>query len=426
MFESTILDNQLRIVTEHVPGARSVSLGVLVDAGPQDEPDSKRGIAHLTEHALFLGTSGRDAGQISRLIDEAGGQMGAFTSRDYTCFSAHIMDDYGPFAWDLLGDILLNSTFPEEGLVRERDVVLQELGICQDDRSKNIHDLLKRSIWPEHPLGREVAGDIESVKTLNREDVIYFVGQNYVPDRMVIAAVGNVDHEQAVSQAQDAFWRLLGKSGPRESKPCEFRTAITVESSAIAHSYFALACPSEPYNSPDRYSVHALNSIIGGGMSSRLYTTLRETNGWVYDIHSSYHAYRDAGATIVEGIAFPDMLTKILDVVMEELEKIAQDGVGDDELWRTKMKMRGQHQLASDSMNTRMSRLLTQQFYFDRPLPGQEIIQRLSDVTGESIQDAAKRQLESREFGLTVVGPEDREFSEEQLAASLRCKSLCC
>lgn len=426
MFESTLLDNQLRIVTEHIPGARSVSLGILVDAGPQDEPEDKRGIAHLTEHALFLGTGGRDTQQISRLIDEAGGQMGAFTTRDYTCFSAHIMDDYGPFAWDLLGDILLNSTFPEDDLLRERDVVVQELGICHEDRSKKIHDVLKRSIWPNHTLGREVAGNIETVRELSREDVIYFVGQNYLPDRMTIVAVGNVDHEQAVGQAQDVFWRLLGNSNPRKPTTCDFHSAITILPNPTSHSYFALAFPSVPYQSTERYSVHALNSIVGCGMSSRLYSTLREKYGWVYDIHSSYHAYRDAGTMVIEGIALPDTLTQILDKTREEIEKIANDGIGEDELWRTKMKMRGQHQLASDSMNTKMSRLLTQQFYFQRPLLDEEVIQGLSDVTSESIQRAAQQQLVSGDCGLTVVGPEENRDTEPELAAALHCDSVCC
>lgn len=419
MHETSVLDNQLRVITQHVPGANSVAIGILVDAGPQDEPENKRGIAHLTEHALFLGTSGRSTNDISRMIDEAGGQLGAFTTRDYTCFSAHIMDDYCPFALDLFGDVLLNSTFPEESLAREREVVLQELGICSEDKSKNLHDMLKRAIWPKHPLGREVAGDIESVRDLTREDVIYFVGQNYVPDRMIVVAVGNIDHQQAVAQAEDAFWRLLGSSNPREPKPCEFHSAIEVATSAISHSYFALALPSLAYNAPERYSVHALNSIVGGGMSSRLYTRLRESLGLVYDIHSSYCAYRDAGSMVVEGIAYPETLTKILSIVTEEIEKIANDGICEDEIWRTKLQIRGQHQLASDSMHTRMSRVLTQQFYLGKPQKDSEVLQGLSEVTRESVQAEAQRMLASQDFGLAVVGPEESEFSEQQLRDSI-------
>lgn len=426
MHETSVLGNRLRVITEHVPGAKSVSIGILVDASPQDEPTNKRGIAHLTEHALFLGTSGRDAKQISCLIDEAGGQMGAFTTRDYTCFSSHIMDDYCPFAWDLLGDMLLNSTFPEEGLMRERDVVLQELGICSANHSKQLHDRLKRAIWPHHPLGREVAGDVESVSRLTREDVIYFVGQNYLPDRMIVAAVGNVAHQDAVAQAGDAFWQLLGQSSPRKRQPCEFHSAIElIPASSISHSYFAFAFPSTPYNSENRYSVHALNSIIGGGMSSLLYAKLRESLGWVYDIHSGYQAYRDAGTLVIEGIAYPETLTKILAVTLEEIERIANDGICEEQLWRTKMQVRGQHQLASDSLHTKMSSILTQQFYFGRPLVDDAVAQELGNVTCESIQTEAKRLLESNKIGIAIVGSEQGEHLKDQLHETLDQRTVC-
>ena len=415
MHETSQLENKLTVVTERIPGARSVSIGILIDAGPQDEPESKLGIAHLLEHALFLGTSGRDAQRISGMIDEAGGQMGAFTSRDYTCLYSHIMDDYCTFAWDLLGDILLNSTFPEEALMRERDVVMQELGIYQDDPSRNIHEVLKRSIWPDHPLGRLVAGSVETVQELTREDVIYFAGQNYLPDRMVVAAVGNIDHHDAVSQAEDAFWRLLGQSSPRESTPAEFHSAISVLPSGASHSHFALALPSVQYDASDRYSVHALNSILGSGMSSRLYSKLREDLGLVYDIHSSYHAYRSAGTVVVEGICGPENLHQILSTSIQELEKIATDGVSEDELWRTKMQIRGQHQLASDSLHTRMSRILTQQTYFGRTLTEEEVIDGFTSVNRDSIQRAAQQMLESERFGLTVCGDAEGTISEAQL-----------
>ena len=415
MHATSQLDNKLTVVTERIPGARSVSIGILVDAGPHDEPENKLGVAHLLEHALFLGTSGRDARQISGMIDEAGGQMGAFTSRDYTCLYAHIMDDYCTFAWDLLGDMLLNSTFPEEALMRERDVVLQELGMYQDDPARNIHEVLKRSIWPDHPLGRLVAGSPETVSELTREDVIYFAGQNYLPDRMVVAAVGNIDHADAISQAEDAFWRLLGQSNTREIPPAEFSSAITVLPSGVSHSHFALAMPSDAYNSSDRYSIHALNSILGSGMSSRLYSKLREDLGLVYDIHSSYHAYRAGGTVVVEGICSPENLQQILTTSIQELKKIATDGVSQDELWRTKMQIRGQHQLASDSLHTRMSRVLTQQLYFGQTLPEEEVIDGFTSVSCDTVQKAAQRMLDAERFGLTVCGDADATNSETQL-----------
>ena len=422
MYKSSILTNGLRVLTESVPGVRSVSLGVLVDASPQDDPDGKFGLAHFTEHAVFQGTSSRDAVDISRMIDQAGGQMGAFTSRDYTCFYAHVMQDFLPFAWELIGDILLNSTFPEDCLAREREVVLQEIGLDDDDRSGRINDLLKQSIWPNHPLGRPVAGDAESVRGLTREDVIYFVGQNYTPDRVIIAAAGAVDHDNVVAEAQDAFWRLLGRSDTSTTTTCEFQSSVNVERSAAAHSYFAIALPSLPYNAPQRYSVHALNTIVGGGISSRLYRRLREQMGLVYYVHSQYYAYRHAGTIMIEGVSSPDSLNTVLDAIVTELQQIANEGVSEEELWKTKMQMRGQHLLASDSLHTRMSRLVTQEFYFNQFLTEEEIVAGIDAVDCESVRSEAIRMLTGPR-GLAVIGPQDAKYTNEQLEATLYATS---
>ena len=416
---TTILDNNLRVITEVVPGTRSTSIGILVNASPQTEPSNKRGVAHLLEHAVFLGTSSRSARDISAMIDEAGGQMGAFTSRDYTCFHAHTMDDYGPYAWELLGDIFLNSTFPEDALMRERDVVLQELGMYQRDQSAKLHEILKRNIWPNHPLGREVAGTPESVCHLNREDVIYFLGQHYLPDNMTISMTGNIDHDHAVAQATDTFWRLLGSTKPSKSLPCEFESTVTIGKSESPHAHCALALPSEPYQDESRYSVHTLNTILGGGMSSRLFSKLRESLGWVYDVHSSYDAYRDGGAIIIEGICAAEDLMKILSHIVQEFEAIANDAVTEEELCLVKRKIMGQHQLASDSVNTRMSRILTQDFYFDRPLDEEEISSGISDVTCESIQKAAQKMLEPERIGISALIRNKNAIDVDQCLALL-------
>ena len=409
---STVLSNQLRVITEKVPSARSVAIGILVDVGSQDDPVDKGGIAHLTEHALFLGTSNRDARAISRLIDEAGGQMGAFTGRDYTCFYAHIMEDYTPFAWELLGDIILNSTFPDEGLATERDVILQEIDIQSDDVSSQLYDRLSSRIWASHPLGRPILGSSDSVSQISREDIIYFAGQNYLPDRMTIAVVGNVDHDDAVNHAEDAFWRLLGGSKQRKPEPCNFEGARLLHQGAVTNSYFALAFPAAPYNSPSRYCTHALNTILGAGMSSKLYNVLREQRGWVYDVRSSYMAYRDAGLIWIEGVSRPDFLDDVIRAILHELEQIANDGVSEEDLYRTKKRMVGQHLLSSDCLHTRMSRILTQQYYLHQLLDESEIVSGIEEVTQHGVKNAAQQLLSADLLGLAVTQPEKSEPSE--------------
>ena len=415
MAESTALENGLLILTENVPSARSVSIGILVDAGPQNDPDDRLGLAHFVEHAVFQGTSERDAAAISRFIDEAGGQLGAFTSRDYTCYYAHIMQDYCPFAWELLGDILLNSTFPHDAMEKEREVILQELAIAADRPASRLNDLLKRTIWKDHPVGRPVAGLADDVSRFTREDVIYFVGQNYLPDRMIVVAVGNVDHEETVRQAEDAFWRLLGQSRPRDRKPCDFHSAEVFETGTASHSHFALAFPAGTYRTEDRYSMHALCTLLGGGMSSRLYRSLRDHAGVAYDVHAAYHAYRDAGAVMVEGITQPNALTQAVMTTMHELEDIAAHGVSEDELWRTQMQVRGQHQLASDSIHTRMSRLMTQKLYFSECISESQILDALAAVSSASVQACAQELIESGNRGIAVAASDDSRHQMDLL-----------
>ena len=418
MYESTTLDNKLTVITESVPGAQSVAIGALVDAGPQQDPPGKEGLAHLTEHALFLGTSGRTAADISQTIDEAGGRMGAFTSRDFTCYYGHVMGDYCPFVWDLLGDIFLNSTFPDEGVNVQRDIVLRELALGADDLSARLNDSMKQFIWSGHRLGQPIAGTSKSVRNLTRDDITRFVGQNYTADRIVLAAAGAVTHEDAVSQARDAMWRLTSTSMPSRQldRQVQFRSGINIDRCNSTNSYFGLAFPAASYESGERYSVHALNTILCGGMSSRLYSSLRDSLGWVYDIASSYHAYKHAGVICIEGVSSPALIPAIVEVILHELASIANSGISDEELWRVKNQLRGQHQLASDSLHTRMSRMLSQHFYFGNVLKEHDVLDGIDRVTCDSIQSQAALLLCSDERSLTLVGPSSPSCCPEALS----------
>jgi predicted Zn-dependent peptidase len=404
------LSNGIRVVTESVPASRSVSIGVLVAAGPQDDPSDKPGLAHFTEHALFQGTSNRDAVDISRLMDVAGGQMGAFTSRDYTCFYANVLDDYCPYALDLLGDILLNSTFPEENLEREKHAVAREIDMSRDTPSDRVHTLLKEAIWPNHPLGRAIHGDPAAVRGMTREDVIYFVHKNYLPDRMIIAASGNLDHVDFAAHVQDAFWRMLGESGPEPPRRCRPRATVTIERAPVYQAYFALGLPVGGYADPDRYTVHVLNALLGGGLSSRLFRQLREERGLVYNIQSEWHAYRDAGLLVIEGSTAPESLMQVLALTMLELSQLAalHRPPDEEELWKAKMQIRGQHLLAAENTHTRMSRLATQEFYFGRLIGEDEVLAGIDAVGLDELAGYAERLLAPSLAAPTVavVGPE--------------------
>jgi predicted Zn-dependent peptidase len=417
LYRKTTLENGIRVVTETMPEVRSVTIGIIINASPRDEMPQKWGLAHLIEHAIFQGTSNRDARQIAHLMDVGGGNIGAFTTRDYTCYFASVVDDYRTYALDLLGDILLNSIFPADNLEREKEVILHEIDASRDRPYERAHMLLKAAVWSDHPLGRPIIGVPETVRSLTREDVIYFVHEHYLPNRMIVAAVGNVEHQDFVAQVRDAFWRMQGMGKPVVHDPPAYQAGAKVEHAPVSQAYFSIGMQVYPYAHPNRYALHILNNILGGGISSRLYRRIREERGLVYNIGSEYHAYRDGGLFVIEGSTAPEYLDQVLALTLIELgQLITGDKPADeDELWKAKMQIRGQHLLAAESTNTRMSRLATQEFYFGRHIPTHEILTQIEMVDDQTLKRLTNEVLIKafKQLAIAVVGPgltEDYSF----------------
>lgn len=413
MIESSVLENGIRVITESMPYSRSIAVGILVSAGPRDEQDDKAGLAHLVEHALFHGTSCRGELEISRLIDTMGGRISVFTGRDYTCFSAIVMDDHITYILDLFSDLLLNSIFPEERLENEKQVILTELATGHDIPQERVLALLKSSVWPDHALGRQIEGSEDSLRRLTREDVIYFLHGNYLPNRISIAMAGNLQHEDVVAQTRDCFWRLFGQAERVVEAPGPFVPGTFVEENSSMQAYFALGFPAPPYSHPDRYGIHLLNTILGGGLSSRLYRRLREEQGLVYSIHSDYHAYLDAGMIVVSGSTLPDGLAKTVRLVKKVatgLLSLAEPAEA-EEIWQAQLFAVGQHHLDSEDPYTRMSRLLTQMYYFNRSIPAEEIVANLEGLTRNALAEISERSFASVEdqLALAVNGPSPAE-----------------
>jgi len=363
-----------------MPQVRSIAISIVIDVGPKDEAPEQSGLAHFVEHLMFKGTSSRDAMQIARLMDVAGGLIGGFTSRDYTCYFATALDDYRTYALDLFGDVILNSTFDKESLERERRVILREIEADQDAPDQLAHSLLKATIWPNHPLGRLIAGQPEVVRKVTREDMIYFVHKHYLPDRLIIAAAGSMEHEDFVAQVRDAFWRMLGQGSPSPSRPPACRSGVT----------------------------------IGGGISSRLFRHLREERGLVYNVASSYHAYRDGGLLVIEGSTTPQSLMSVLGLTVAQLWRLAEEPVGEEELWKTRERIRSRYLIASEDTNTRMSRLATQELYFGYHIPTSEIVEQIQRVDQGTVQRLAQGLMVNGCLALAVVGPQSpRHYSAE-------------
>ena len=425
MYQKTILENGIRVLTENIPGVRSVSIGCLLDVGLYDEPPSKNGIAHLSEHLMFQGTANRDAAEIYRLMDAAGGNIGAFTSRDFTCYHGTVLDDFRTYVFELLGDILLNANFPANHLDLERLAVLREIDADRDSPTNRLNTLLKGHVWPQHPLGRPVLGNRETVRSFNREDVMCFVFKNYHPGRMIIAAAGNVTHEDILSQVRDAFWELKPRAaGGVEAAPDPGHHAgFLFEDMPVSQAYFALGLPLPSYTAPLRYELNLVNKILGGGVSSRLFRRLREEMGLVYQIGTEYHAYRQTGLLVVEGSTAPESLQTAITAILSELGKLAlgDQPIDEEELWKAKRQLHAQHLIESEHSYTRMSRLCTQELYFGHFIPSAEIIRHIEEVHLDSLRQTAAAWLGNglRQLALAVVGPEPRVAANTPALTSL-------
>lgn len=379
----TQLENGIRVVTDEIRGVSQVAIGVLVECGSRHEAPDERGLAHLCEHMLFQGTSLRDSMQIARHIDYAGGHVGGFTTRDYTCYHASVLGDYCYHALDLLGDMLLNFTLPQDNVDREKQSILSEIREQRDVPPQFLDAYVKRQAWAGHNLAFPTTGAEESVQDFTREDIIYFLHRNYTPDRIIVAAAGDLNHDDFVSQVHDAFWRFLGAGGPRESSPVNFEPGFSVLELPCAQSYFHIGFPAPPYEAVNRYAMHLLSWILGGGLSSRLFRGLREEKGWVYQVGTDYQAYRGAGMLSLEGSTSPDLLLDVIPAALKCVSDITgwKKPITAEELDRAKTAIRAQFLIASEDVHTRMCRAATQQLYFGHTIPVEEITAGISEVT---------------------------------------------
>lgn len=405
MYRKSVLDNGIRVVTEKMPGVRSLTIGLLLEVGSKHEAAEISGAAHCIEHLLFKGTSGRDALTLGQMIDMAGGQLGAFTARDYTCLYAAVLDDYRTFALDLFGDILLHSLFEPEAIRREQAAIFQELEAGEEQPAKLAQELLKQGVWPGQPLGRNIYGTRDSVAGLTRPALLDFFKDYYGADRLIVSAAGNVEHDDFVGQVNDALWALPKARQPHRFSPeLDFHGSVTLRERDSAHIYFALGAPAPVYTSSKRYATYLLNTLLGVGMGSRLYQVMRSDYGWVYEIGSNYHPYQEAGILVVEGFTTPENLLPVVQSTIKEFIELLTTAVSPEELWRAKEYLRGEILIGAESSNTRMSQLATQEAYFGRFLALEELVEGIRQVSSEEIQEIAAEMFQPGSLGLAAVG----------------------
>ncbi len=407
----TVLPGGLRVISEQVAGARSASIGVWVDVGSRDETPALHGCSHFLEHLLFKGTSERSALDISVALDAVGGEFNAFTAKEYTCFHARVLDEDLPLAIDVLGDMITASTITPEDVEAERDVILDEIAMHDDDPDDVVHNLFASQAYGDTPLGRPIAGTETSIKEMSRDQIWRFYKRHYAPPHMVVAVAGNLDHASVVRRVKKAFARngFLADSAAVPAEPRRGRLRRGVSGSASAKRPFeqvnvVLGVNGVPRGDDRRFALGVLNTALGGGTSSRLFQEVREKRGLAYSVFSFASHHADAGLVGVSVGCLPAKLDEVLSVVRAELARVAADGLTDDELQRGKGQLRGGLVLGLEDSGSRMSRLGKGELVGDPLLSIDEVITRIDAVTLDDVRLLAKELFSQPEI-LAIVAP---------------------
>lgn len=400
----TVLDSGVTIVTEQVPHLRSATIGVWSEAGSRAEAPRDNGIAHFIEHMLFKGTGRRKALDISREIESVGGTMNACTEREYVFFFAKVLARDFPLAVDILSDIYLNSVFDRDELERERDVVLQEILMVEDNPDEVADDFFHASYWGGHPLGLPVQGTSGSVAAFTRERVTSWFGDRFRRRGLVVSVVGNLEHAR-VAEAFDLHLGSL-RLGERRAPdvPPPPARGIFVKERPAEQVHLCLGAPAVPRNSELRYAAHVLNTILGGSMCSRLFQEVREKRGLAYSIGSSMSLYSDSGIVKISAGTSPGKVADVLSVVADVVEGMGRGEIGDDEVAMARELVKGSMILGLESAEYRMSRLAMNELLFGRIEEHEEAIRRVDALTAREVRELGSRMLRRDAFSLAAVG----------------------
>jgi predicted Zn-dependent peptidase len=410
---ATRLSNGIRVLSEELADLSSVTVGIWVENGSRYERNEQAGISHFLEHLFFKGTERRTATQIAEEIDAVGGVVNAFTSKEYTCYYAKVLPEHLPLALDVLGDIFLHSRFAEEEIDRERSVILQEISQAEDTPDDYVHDLFGLAFWPGHPLSRPVAGSAATVGPLRREDFLRFLEARYRPDRVLLSAAGRVRHDELADVVERTFGGLRGTSVPDAQAPPEPHAGLSVHAKALEQVHICLGAPGLAQTDPDRYAAHVLNQALGGGMSSRLFQEVRERRGKAYTVYSFLPCFHDGGYLGVYVGTSPEWAREVIDVIQTELRKVSTDGLGAEELARTKTQIKGSLLLGLETSDSRMSRIARNEIYFHRDVTLEEIARGVDAVTNDHVVRVARRVFRPGTLAVTVLGDLKGESLDE-------------
>lgn len=403
MIQRHTCENGLRIVTEKIPSVRSVALGIWVGTGSKYENDLNNGISHFLEHMFFKGTSTRSAKAIAETFDEIGGNVNAFTSKEYTCYYARVLDQHAPIALDVLSDMYFNSVFDADELEKEKNVVIEEISMYEDTPDDLVHDLIARASYGSHPLGSPILGTEEVLRSLKRDDLVRYVDQHYLPTNTVVTVAGNFDDSliEDIKTRFSAFQRTAHL--PVLTTP-DFASDVLAQHKKTEQAHLCISLPGFQVGHEDVYSLILLNNVLGGSMSSRLFQEIREERGLAYSVYSYHSSYKEAGTfTVYTGTA-PEQVSQVFDIVTHVLRDVADHGITEKELVKGKEQLKGSLMLSLESTNSRMSRLGKNELLLGRHLSLDEILAKIDRVSHDSVLAVAQELFRSK-LALAMVSP---------------------
>jgi predicted Zn-dependent peptidase len=407
MIQATTLPNGVRVLTEAMRQVRSATIGIWADVGSAAERPERRGISHLIEHMLFKGTQRRSAREIAEAMDRVGGNLNAFTDKESTCYYAHVIDRHVPLAIDILGDMFLHSVFDPEEVRREQQVVLEEIKMYDDSPDDMIHDLFTRTMWRGAALGEPTIGYPHTVSSLDRTMLQSWMRERYAPQTVLVTAAGNIEHDAVVELVARAFAGFTGEAAttPHVQMPA-LTPDVLVTTKDTEQAYVMLGTRGLSLRDEDRYVLSVLDTMLGGGMSSRLFQEVREKRGLAYNVYSFQQGYRDAGLFGIYAGTAPDRVQECVDVIVGELDAMLE-GVRDDEVELAREHLKGSLTLALESTSNRMMRLGRNELVYGRQIATEEVEARVDTVDRAAVERVARTVLAPQTRGLCILGPLD-------------------
>jgi predicted Zn-dependent peptidase len=401
----TVLPNGLIVLTERMEYLSSVAMGVWIKSGSRCEPAEMNGISHFVEHMLFKGTRSRTALQIAKEMDSIGGNLDAFTGKETICFNVKSLAEHVPIALEVLTDLVLNPVFDAPEIERERGVILEEIKLDADNPEVLVHELFTQSFWKDHPLGWPILGTSKTVARLNRESLVAYHSDRFHGGNMIFSAAGNLDHDEFAETVARKFYPLAGGATLHELPAPEASARIVLRNKkSLEQVQICLGVPAPRITDENRYTTLILNTVLGGGMSSRLFQTIREERGMAYSVYSDVSPYRDTGILCVFAGASVGKGLEVVELILEEFRKLKQELLSEEELTRAKDQVKGNILLGMESSNARMANLARQEMYFHKFITSEEIIERISAVEAAQVQAMAQQLFDPARIAVTLLG----------------------